>query len=45
MAPAKAIRLKSVTKWLNGEISEKIAARDKLFRKLKKSKLKTHSQV
>ena len=40
VAPGRAIRVKNNTnEWFDGEISEKIAARDKLFRKLKKSKL------
>ena len=40
MAPKKAIGVKNNTnEWFNGEIAAKIAARDKLFRKFKKSKL------
>ena len=38
--PTKTIRVKNNTnKWFDREIAEKIAARDKLFRKFKKSKL------
>ena len=40
MAPTKTIRVKSNTnEWFDGETAEKIAARDKLFRKFLKSKL------
>ena len=41
VAPTKTIRVKNNTnQWFDGKIAEKIAARDKLFRKLKKSKLR-----
>ena len=40
MAPTETIRIKSNTdEWFDGETTEKIATRDKLFRKFKKSKL------
>ena len=40
VAPAKTIRVKNNTnEWLDAEITEKIAARDKLFKKFQKSKL------
>ena len=40
MAPKKTIGVKNNTnEWFNGEIAAKIAARHKLFRKFKKSKL------
>ena len=40
MAPKKTIGVKNNTnEWFNREIAAKIAARDKLFRKFKKSKL------
>ena len=40
MAPSETIRVKNNTnEWFDGEIVEKIAARDKLFRKFEKSKL------
>ena len=38
VAPTKIIRVKNNTnEWFDGEIAEKIAARDKLFRKYKKN--------
>ena len=41
LATTKTIRVKNnnISDWFNGEIAEKIAAREKLFRKLKKSNL------
>ena len=40
VAPTKSIRVKNKTnEWFDGGIAEKIATRDKLFRKFKKSKL------
>ena len=40
MAPTKTIGVKNNTnEWFDGEIAEKIAARDKLFRKFQKSNL------
>ena len=40
VAPTKTIRIKNnANKWFDGEIAEKIAAPDKLFRKFIKSKL------
>ena len=40
VAPTKTIRVKNNTnEWFDGEIAEKITARDKLFREFKKSKL------
>ena len=41
LATTKTIRVKNnnIIDWFNGEIAEKIAAREKLFRKLKKSNL------
>ena len=40
MAPSETIRVKNNTnEWFDGDIVEKIAARDKLFRKFEKSKL------
>ena len=40
MAPKKTIGVKNNTsEWFNGEIAAKIAARDKLLRRFKKSKL------
>ena len=40
VAPPKSITIKNNTnEWFDGETAEKIVARDKLFRKAKKSKL------
>ena len=40
VAPTKTITIKKYTnQWFDGEIAEKVAARDKLFRKSKKPKL------
>ena len=40
VTPTKTIRIKiNTNEWFHGENAEKIAARDKLFRKFKKSKL------
>ena len=40
LAPYKTIRVKNQSKeWFNGELAEQISNRDKLFKKLKKSKL------
>lgn len=41
LATTKTIRVKNnnISDWFNGEIAEKIVAREKLFRKLKKSNL------
>ena len=40
VAPTKTTRVKNNTnEWFDGEIAEKVTARDKLFRKFKKSKL------
>ena len=40
MAPTKTIIVKNNTnEWFDGEIAERVAARDKLFRKFKKFKL------
>ena len=40
VTPTKTIRVKNNTnEWFDGKIAEKITARDKLFRKFKKSKI------
>ena len=40
VAPIKSRRIKQNSQeWLDGEVAEKISVREKLFKKLKKSKL------
>ena len=44
--PLKAMRIKNTsTEWFDGEIAEKLSIRDKLFKKLKSSRLNIHWEI
>ena len=46
VAPIKSRRIKQNSQeWFNGEVAEKISVRDKLFKKLKKSKLHIDKEI
>ena len=46
VAPIKSSRIKQNSQeWFDGEVAEKISVRDKLFKKLKKSKLHADKEI